>query len=96
MNPRRVARASENARKDLAKMLLIEVRKMTGKTQAELAAALGVKQPTISEMEQQDDMYISTLRRIVEALGGKLDIIVTFPGHQDVSLRQFDRNRKIA
>ena len=50
-------------------------------TQDELAASLGVKQPTLSRLEGQDDMQISTLRRVIEALGGELEIIQTENDH---------------
>jgi len=60
-------------------LLLSEVRKLTGKSQRQVAAALGIKQPTLSKLEQQSDMQISTLRRIVTALGGELEIIANCP-----------------
>ena len=59
-----------------------------GLTQEELAATLGVKQPTVSRLESQNDMQISTLRRLIQALGGELEIVVHLPGG-DVRLRQF-------
>jgi len=54
----------------------------------ELAASLGIKQPTLSRIESQGDMQISTLRRVIEALGGKLEIIAHLPTG-DVRLSQF-------
>ena len=59
-----------------------------GLSQEELAAAIGIKQPTLSRLESQDDMQISTLRRVIEALGGKLEIIARLPSG-DVRLSQF-------
>ena len=48
--------------------------------QAELASAMGVKQPTIAKMEQADnDPRLSTLKRYVTALGGELSIDVKLP-----------------
>lgn len=61
---------------------LAELRRLAGKAQADVARALDIKQPSISKIEHQADMYISTLRDDVEALGGRLDIVVTLPGHQ--------------
>lgn len=72
----------------MAEMLLAEVRKAVGFTQADLAAALGIKQPTLSRLESQDDMQISTLRRLIQALGGELEIIAHLPGG-DIRLSQF-------
>jgi len=48
-------------------------------TQQELADALGIKQPSLSKLEHQADMQISTLKRIVEALGGELRVQARFP-----------------
>ena len=90
MTPERRARASRRARKLLAQMLLSEIRKLAGKSQNELARILGVKQPGVSKLEQQDDMQVSTLKRIVEALGGEVHIIATFP-KADVEIAQFEK-----
>ncbi len=84
------ARAEQKAKKILAEMLLAELRKLAGLTQEELAAAMGITQPSLSKLENQDDMQISTLRRLIEALGGQLEIIAHLPGG-DISVRQFKR-----
>jgi len=60
----------------------------TGLTQEEVAASLGIKQPTLSRIESQDDIQVSTLQRLVRALGGELEIIAHLPG-RDVRIRQF-------
>lgn len=62
------------------------LRRIAGKAQADIARALDIKQPSISKIEHQADMYISTLRDYVEALGGRLDIVVTLPGHPPLRL----------
>ena len=82
------ARAEQKAKKILAEMLLAELRKLAGLTQEDLAAAMGITQPSLSKLENQDDMQISTLRRLIEALGGQLEIIAHLPGG-DISVRQF-------
>jgi hypothetical protein len=53
-----------------------------------VAAKLGIKQPTLSRLESQDDMQISTLRRLIEALGGKLEIVAHLP-KGDIRITQF-------
>ena len=58
---------------------LRELRKAAGKAQAEIAATLKIKQPSISKIEKQTDMYLSTLRSYVEAIGGELDLVVRLP-----------------
>ena len=60
-------------------MELSEIRKLAGKSQREVADALGIKQPSLSKLEKQSDMQISTLRRIVSVLGGELEVFATFP-----------------
>ncbi|AWB32776.1 helix-turn-helix domain-containing protein [Orrella marina] len=59
---------------------LKDLRKRAGQTQEELAASLGVGQDTISRLEKRSDMLLSTLRHYVECIGGKLDLVATFPG----------------
>ncbi len=81
-------RAAERTREILAELLLAEVRKLTGKSQSEVAHYLGIKQPSLSKLEGQNDMQISTLQRIIEALGGKVEIVARFPNGA-IRLRQF-------
>jgi predicted transcriptional regulator len=69
-------------------MLPAELRKVAGQTQQELADELGVSQPCLSRMENQSDMQIGTLSRIVESLGGRLEVIARMPA-DDVVLTQF-------
>ena len=59
--------------------LLRALRRNRNITQAELAAIMGVRQASISKLENQNDMRLGTLRRYVEALGGELEIRVRFP-----------------
>jgi transcriptional regulator with XRE-family HTH domain len=88
MPPESLSRAKTRAREMMAEMLLAEIRKAVGLTQEELAASLGIKQPTLSRLESQNDMQISTLRNLIEALGGQLEIVVHMPGG-DIRLTQF-------
>jgi len=55
---------------------LRELRVIAGKAQADVAAALRIKQPSVSKIENQVDMYLSTLRAYVEAIGGELELVV--------------------
>jgi DNA-binding XRE family transcriptional regulator len=75
---RRVAKAKAAARQKIEAMLLGEVRKQLGFTQTSIAKAMGVTQSALSQVESQDDVQLSTLRRLVKALGGELDIIARF------------------
>jgi DNA-binding XRE family transcriptional regulator len=60
-------------------VLLSRLRERRGLTQQDLARKLGVRQATISGMERRDDVQLSTLRKIVEALGGILEVCGLFP-----------------
>src|SRR5438128_4088838 len=60
MSPERRARIDRAVQKELERMLLVELRKLSGMTQAQVAKALGIKQPSLSQLESQDDMQIST------------------------------------
>ncbi len=73
----------------MAEMLLAEIRKEAGFTQQDLAKKLGMKQPSLSKLESQDDMQISTLKRLIKALGGKLEIVVHMPSG-DIRVGQFE------
>lgn len=83
------ASAAKRTRELLGELLLSELRQSAGKSQRELAAALGIRQPSLSKLEGQDDMQVSTLRKIVRALGGQLHITASFP-KGDVRVSQFD------
>jgi hypothetical protein len=60
---------------------LRELRRIAGKAQLDIATALNIKQPSVSKIEKQADMYLSTLRSYVEAIGGELDLVVRLPKH---------------
>jgi len=68
---------------------LAQVRKIAGKTQAQIADQLGKKQPSIQKMERQADFYVSTLRRFVEAAGGSVEIRINLPDKPPVVLDEF-------
>ena len=56
------------------------LRELAERTQDQLAHELGIKQPSVHKMERQTDLYLSTLRRFVEAAGGTLELRVALPG----------------
>jgi predicted transcriptional regulator len=88
MTPEQLAEADARAKEMMAEMLLGEIRHSVGLTQEDLAATLGIKQPSLSKLENQDDMQISTLRKLIEALGGQLEIIAHMP-RGDIRIRPF-------
>jgi transcriptional regulator with XRE-family HTH domain len=73
------AKAIARSKEIVAGLLVSHVRKLAGRSQLELANKLGIKQPAIAKIEGQSDMQISTLKKIVEALGGEMHITARFP-----------------
>jgi predicted transcriptional regulator len=71
-------------------MSLAELRKARQQSQAELAKKLGKQQADISKIERRTDMYLSTLRSVVEGMGGTLEIVAKFPDHAPVLISQFE------
>ena len=67
---------------------LRELRLIAGKAQADIATALKIKQPSVSKIEKQADMYLSTLRSYVEAIGGELELVVTLPKRPTMRLHR--------
>ena len=79
----RIAAKAAEIRQSFALNLLREELQMS---QTEMAAAMGVKQPTIAKIEQADnDPRLSTLKRYIAAWGGELSINVTLPTGKKVS-----------
>ena len=73
------AKADKKAKAMLAEMPLNELRQARGLSQKMLAEVLQVQQPSIAKLEKRTDMYLSTLRSHIEAMGGELDVIARFP-----------------
>ena len=66
---------------------LAELRRARLMTQDQLAADLHINQASVAKLERRTDMYLSTLRRFVEAMGGELEIVARFPDQPQVRLR---------
>jgi predicted XRE-type DNA-binding protein len=89
MSPEARARSEAKARKMIREMPLSEIRAARELTQEHLAKVLRVKQASISKLERRADMYISTLRNFVRAMGGELEITARFP-EGEIRISQFD------
>jgi predicted XRE-type DNA-binding protein len=72
-------RAAQRTKQMLAEMPLHELRQARGLSQKVLAEVLHVQQPSIAKLERRTDMYVSTLRSHIEAMGGELEVIARFP-----------------
>ena len=79
MTPMSQARAEAKAQAMLAEMPLNELRQARGLSQKMLAEVLHVQQPSVAKIEKRTDMYLSTLRSHIEAMGGQLEIVARFP-----------------
>ena len=82
----RIAKKTEALKKEMA---LQELRQALSMTQTELAEKLNVNQAAVSKFENQSDIYISTLRRILSGMGGELRITAHFE-EGDVQISQFN------
>lgn len=85
-DPANVALVNEYRRAMEAVMKLTDLRLQRGMTQAQLAELLDVSQANISRVEHEDDLYLSTLRGYVEALGGELEVTAKFPDGETIKI----------
>lgn len=92
MSPESRERARQKAVELRKDMDLAELRNAMRLSQEELARTLKIGQASVAKMEKRTDMYVSTLRRFIEAMGGELDIVARFPGH-DISITTFTQVR---
>lgn len=88
MDPVARDRARARTAQMLDEMPLAELRLARGLSQKQLAEVLHVEQASVSKMERRTDMYISTLRSHIEAMGGALRIVARFPDGE-VEIKNF-------
>jgi DNA-binding XRE family transcriptional regulator len=94
LSPEARAKAEAEARLLGAEMDLAEVRRALKLSQEEIGQTLQIQQGSVAKIEKRADMYVSTLRRFIEAMGGELEIVARFPDHA-VKIRNFsDLKRK--
>jgi hypothetical protein len=89
MPPEAQARARAQTNAMLEEIALQDLCKALGITPEQVAEAMQMNQGVVSKMENQSDIYVSTLRRFVTALGGQLKLVASFPD-RDVVINQFD------
>lgn len=75
----RRAKIAAAVAKTLTEIPLNELRKARELSQVTLATAMETTQAEVSKIERRTDMYVSTLRSYIEAMGGELEIIARFP-----------------
>jgi hypothetical protein len=88
MPSKRQARIQGLAKAMRQDMSLAQLREARSLSQAALGEILHVGQPAIAKLEKRADLYVSTLRRFIEAMGGELEIVARFPD-RDVRIRNF-------
>ena len=87
LDPARRRKIEDRAAELIAEeMTLRELRKARQLTQVSVARELGISQDGVSRLEQRSDLLLSTLRRTVEAMGGRLSLIASFPDRPPVEL----------
>ncbi|MBN8596327.1 MAG: helix-turn-helix transcriptional regulator [Planctomycetes bacterium] len=82
------ARVDAKVKETLASMPLAEIRKAIGMTQADLAKNIELGQGNVSKIENAADMYLTTLRKYIEALGGELHLTASFSGGRKFEIDQ--------
>lgn len=95
MSPERRQRIAVKTAQLKQDMALQELRQALDLTQKELAEKLHVNQAAVSKFENQSDIYIGTLRKILAAMGGELRITAHFD-EGDIQISQFDEVRRPA
>jgi DNA-binding transcriptional regulator YiaG len=88
MSPEAQAKSEVEALRLEEEMNLAEVRRALKLSQDEIAQTLQIGQGSVAKIERRADMYVSTLRRFIEAMGGQLEIVARFPDHS-VKIKNF-------
>lgn len=83
------AQAAARAEALLVEMQLHELRKARKITQVDVAKAMHIEQGAISKIERREDMYVSTLQAYIQALGGELKLVASFPD-AEIQLHSFE------
>jgi len=90
MSPQRQEQAKERTNEMLEELALQDLRKALNLTQEQVAIIMKTNQAAASRMENQSDIYVSTLRKFIRALGGEIKIVATFKD-REVVINQFQQ-----
>jgi transcriptional regulator with XRE-family HTH domain len=82
-------RSEARAQEMLLTMDIQTLRQKRHLTQRQLAERLNLQQAAVSKMENQPDIHVSTLQRMVAAMGGTLKLVAQFPD-DEVIINQFE------
>jgi DNA-binding XRE family transcriptional regulator len=89
LSPEAEARIQRSVNEAAGVMTLHQLREARSLTQVNLAKVLQINQGAVSKMEKRADMYVSTLRNFIQAMGGQLQIKAIFP-EGEVQIDQFE------
>ncbi len=91
-SPKDQADIRAGTRKLMAEYATItDLRKARNKTQVNVAKELKVQQSTVSRLEKQTDMKLSTLRQYIEAIGGELELVARFPEEGALTIKGLEK-----
>jgi len=96
MSPEAQKRVETRVDEEYRALALAELREARDLTQVQLAERLGIDQGAVSKIERRADMYLSTLRNVIQAMGGQLELTALFPTGrvQVLTFRNANRSRK--
>ena len=89
LSAEREARVRRHVQEELLRLSLRQLRAARNLTQENLARTLNIKQSAVSRLEQRTDMYVSTLRSYLKAMGAELQVKAVFPDGE-VEIEQFE------
>jgi transcriptional regulator with XRE-family HTH domain len=88
-SPEQEAEIARRVKEAVGVMTLYKIREARSLTQVNLAKVLNINQGAVSRMEKRADMYVSTLRNFIQAMGGQLQIKAIFPD-AEIEIDQFE------
>lgn len=89
LSPEAEERTRQSVREAAGVMTLYQLREARSLTQVNLAKVLNINQGAVSKMEKRTDMYVSTLRNFIQAMGGQLQVKAIFP-EGEIQIDQFE------
>jgi transcriptional regulator with XRE-family HTH domain len=89
-SPEQEAEIARRVREAAGVMTLYQLREARSLTQVNLAKVLNINQGAVSKMEKRTDMYVSTLRNFIQAMGGQLQVKAIFP-EGEIQIDQFEK-----
>lgn len=89
MTPEQIAESETRAQLASLYLTLVELQKLLGNTDDDMAKNIDTFESAVSQLEEQDDIEISTLSRYIQTLGGSLKLVANFPD-KEIILAQFE------